>query len=120
MARVRLHANALCPRPKKCPLPFADWMTSVLQATGGASAGKSDGPARASVKLPASSGSARLATGATGSTEWNCARPYWPIPKISEPACCKGTGNVIEFHHYDWYDVVRRGRLMGSQEMLSS
>ena len=32
----------------------------------------------------------------------------------------KEQGNVIEFHHYDCYDVVRRGRLMGSQEMLSS
>src|SRR5258708_2174490 len=43
-----------------------------------------------------------------------------PSPKEVSLLAVKGPGNVIEFHHYDCYDVVRRGRLMGSQEMLSS
>jgi transposase len=32
----------------------------------------------------------------------------------------KEPGNVIEFHQDDRYDVVRRGRLMGSRELLAS
>src|SRR5258708_34610925 len=43
-----------------------------------------------------------------------------PSPKEVSLLAVKGPGNVIEFHHYDCYDVVRRGRLMGSQERLSS
>ena len=39
-ARGRRPANALCLRPKSCPLPRADWMTSVLPATPGASVGR--------------------------------------------------------------------------------
>jgi hypothetical protein len=80
---VRLLANAPCPRPKNCLLLFADWMTSVLLATGGASAGKSCVLAPSSVRPTVLSGSARWGIEATDSTEWNCARPLRPLVVVS-------------------------------------
>src|SRR5215469_9361389 len=43
-----------------------------------------------------------------------------PSAKEVSLLAAKRPANVIEFHQYDCYNVVRRGRLMGSQELLSS
>ncbi len=74
-ARARQPESLRCPRQKRCPRLFGDWMTSVLLARLSASAGKWCVPARSSVRLTAFNGSARLAIEGTGATERNCARP---------------------------------------------
>src|SRR6266702_3984049 len=84
-----------------CPRPFAGWMRSVPLATRGASEAKWCGRAPSSVRLTASSGSARLATAATVATERNCARASLPSVAISRHTsshssapCCGSMDNM--------------------------
>jgi len=82
MAHVKPLANAPYPRQKTSQRPIADWMSSVPLATQGASVGKLFVLALLSARLTAISGSARLATEATGSTEKNSAR-LWRLSVVT-------------------------------------
>ena len=101
MVRVRLPASAPYPRQKRCHLSFDGWMKSVPLVTRGASEGKSCVPAPSSVRPTPPNGSARLATEAMGSTEWNCARPSGPSVATSQRTssrrstpCCASMDNM--------------------------
>src|SRR6266702_4482810 len=101
MAHARRLDSVPCPRLKTCLRPFAGWMRSVPLATRGASEAKWCGRAPSSVRLTASSGSARLATAATVATERNCARASLPSVAISRHTsshssapCCGSMDNM--------------------------
>src|SRR5260221_572393 len=83
MGRERLLGSARYPRPMNFPRPFAGWMTCAPLATEAANAGRWFARAQRLLRPIATSGSARLATAATGITERNCAGGSLPLGAIS-------------------------------------
>ncbi|WP_236038570.1 hypothetical protein [Ktedonobacter robiniae] len=89
------------PQTEELPLPLVGSMRSVLLVTEGANVGKWCGLARSSAKPTVSSGSAPLATEATGSTGRNCGRAKPPsvvtrlsISSRANAACFGSTDNM--------------------------
>ena len=89
MAHARRPASELCPRQKNSPRPFADEMKSALLATPGASVEKSSVPVPSFCKPTPLSGSAVLATEATGSTGRNCKARSGSSVAISRHTACR-------------------------------
>src|SRR5579859_6952032 len=82
-ARVKLRANAPCPKPKTCLQPLAGWMRSALLATLAANAGRLSEREQRLLRRIAISGSVRLATVGMDDIGRNCVRASRPSVDIS-------------------------------------